>query len=138
MGRAPSIGSPSVRSGHREAARTVKRKEIGARGEAAAARFLEGLGYSIRERNYRCGYGEIDLIATAEGFLVFVEVKTRSPKPPLHPSSSVNARKQAKVRQVGGYYLAQHPEMTLQPRFDVISIELGDGNEKVEHIVNAF
>ena len=95
-------------------------------------------GYSIRERNYRCGYGEIDLIATAEGFLVFVEVKTRSPKAPLHPSSSVNARKQAKVRQVGGYYLTQHPEMTLQPRFDVISIELEDGNEVVEHIVNAF
>ena len=116
----------------------MKRKEIGAQGEAAAARFLEGLGYSIRERNYRCGYGEIDLIATTEGYLVFVEVKTRSPKALLHPSHSVNARKRAKVRQVGGYYLAQHPEMTLQPRFDVISIELGDGSEWVEHIVNAF
>lgn len=114
------------------------RAELGRRGEAIAARFLEANGYRIQERNYRCRVGEIDLIATTEAFLVFVEVKTRRAGNPLHPSLSVNARKQTKVRQVGEHYRSHHPEVPLQPRFDVISVEVGAKDERVEHIVNAF
>ncbi len=114
------------------------RSELGRRGETAAARFLEANGYRIRARNYRCEVGEIDLIATSEEYLVFVEVKTRSAGHKLHPSLSVTPRKQAKVRQVGEHYRSRHPEVPLQPRFDVISVELGGAEEQVEHIVNAF
>ena len=137
----------------------VERKEIGARGEAIAAKFLERLGYRIRERNYRCPLGELDLVALDGEYLVFVEVKTRSPGAPLSPSLSVTARKKAKVRQLGEYYCSQHPELPLQPRFDVVAVVTGTrrqvGNgimqadsdrgaespemmESVEHIINAF
>ncbi len=47
-------------------------------GENAAAEFLKKKGYVILERNFRKGYGEIDIIAVKKGTLVFVEVKTRS------------------------------------------------------------
>lgn len=92
----------------------------------------------MRERNYRCPYGEIDLVAVNEEYVVFVEVKTRAAGAPLHPSLSVNGRKQAKVRQLGEYYCARHPELTLQPRFDVVAVELGRWRRKVDHVINAF
>ncbi len=114
------------------------RGKLGRKGEAIAARFLEAQGYAIMARNYRCPVGEIDLIATAGQYLVFVEVKTRSGSEVLHPSQSVTARKQAKVRQVGAFFCSQHPQYPLQPRFDVIAVELAGQREKVEHIVNAF
>ncbi len=112
-------------------------KALGNRGEAVAAAFLERNGYKIAEKNFRCPLGEIDLIATRGEFLVFIEVKTRTWGGPLHPSLSVNARKQAKVRQVGEFYCSQQ-RVILQPRFDVIAVELGRREERVEHIENAF
>jgi len=117
------------------------RAALGRRGEAVAARYLERRGYVIRTRNYRCPHGEIDLIAVADGYLVFVEVKTRATGQGLHPSLSVTRRKQERLRQLGLYYLAQHEEehaTPLQPRFDVIAVLLDGEAEHVEHIVNAF
>lgn len=114
------------------------RAELGRKGEAIAARFLEKLGYRIREKNYRCAIGEIDLIATTEEYLIFVEVKTRTAGKKLHPSLSVTGGKQRKVREVGEHYCSRHPQLPLQPRFDVISVEVGKDGEQVEHIVNAF
>ncbi|MCZ6472282.1 MAG: YraN family protein [SAR324 cluster bacterium] len=112
--------------------------KLGRQGERIAARFLEELGYQIRERNYRCALGEIDLIATSGEYLVFVEVKARTAGQNIHPSASVTPRKQAKVRQVGEHYRAHHPQYAQQPRFDVVSVEVAGKEEKVEHLVNAF
>jgi putative endonuclease len=92
----------------------------------------------VRERNYRCPHGEIDLIATQGPYLVFVEVKTRTAGQPLHPALSVTSRKRAQVRRVAEYYWSQHAGLTLQPRFDVIAVFVKNGQEEVEHIVNAF
>jgi len=92
----------------------------------------------VRERNYRCPHGEIDLIAVEGEYLVFVEVKTRGEGQPLHPALSVTPRKRARVRRCGEHYWARHPELALQPRFDVISVFVEDGEERIEHIVNAF
>jgi putative endonuclease len=116
----------------------ARRAATGRRGEALAARHLEDLGYRIVARNFRCPYGELDLIATTEEYLVFVEVKTRSARTAYHPSISVTPRKVAKLRQLGLYYLGAHPAPRLQPRFDVISVVLGGAGPEVEHIVNAF
>ena len=115
-----------------------ERQELGRLGETRAAEYLAGQGYKIREKNFRCREGEIDLIATKDDFLVFIEVKTRKAGSPVHPSLSVTPRKQQKVRQVGGIYCAAHPRLTLQPRFDVVSVEIGAGKDSVEHIENAF
>ena len=114
------------------------RQELGRAGESAAAAHLERTGYAIRDRNFRCTAGEIDLIATKGDFLVFIEVKTRKSGSQVHPSLSVTRQKQGKVRQVGEIYRAANPQLVLQPRFDVISVEMGQAGAKVEHIENAF
>ena len=114
------------------------RKELGKKGEDIAAHYMEKQGFRIEDRNYRCGLGEIDLIASSDEFLVFVEVKARTAGHPIHPGESVTPKKQAKVRQVGEHYMASHPRVTKQPRFDVIAVELDGGQETVEHIPNAF
>lgn len=113
-------------------------KELGRKGEEIGARYMEKLGFRIEERNYRCSLGEIDLIASSHEYLIFVEVKTRSAGYSIHPAEAVTPKKRAKVRQVGEYYLATHPRITLQPRFDVISVVMEGGQESVEHIPNAF
>jgi len=115
-----------------------ERGSAGRDGESIAARYLERLGYRVVERNYRCRYGEIDLVATVEEFLVFVEVKTRTPGQPLHPALSVTRRKRNKVRLLGEFYRAQHAQMIRQPRFDVVAVILKAEGPEIEHIVNAF
>jgi putative endonuclease len=113
---------------------------VGSRGESLAARFLEENGYRILERGYRWGHKEIDIIASREKALVFVEVKSRSRRESLPPFLSVNTRKQGQILKVARAYLARHvPPGGTDIRFDVISIVLsGDGRHEIEHIVDAF
>ena len=120
-----------------------------------AARYLERHGYLIRERNFRCAQGEIDLIAVKDGYLVFVEVKTRSERTAYHPAEAVTEAKQRQVRMLGEIYCAEqfaqaeNPDAELQPRFDVVTIRLparsmdsemasGMDTDRVEHFENAF
>ena len=111
---------------------------MGARGEQIAARHLELKGYRIAERNYRCPVGEIDLVATQDEYLVFVEVKTRRAGTVYAPGIAANRKKMDKLRELGSYYLSEHPDLNLQPRFDVIAVVLTAPQPMVEHIENAF
>ncbi|CAG0930904.1 partial hypothetical protein, partial [Planctomycetaceae bacterium] len=63
---------------------------IGKQGEDEAAAFLEGKGYAVLERNYRCRYGEIDIVARDGRTVVFVEVKTRGSDRFGTPTASVD------------------------------------------------
>lgn len=118
--------------------KAVGTKAAGDQGETLAARHLEAKGYRIVARNYRCPYGEIDIVATQDEYLVFVEVKTRRGKTAYHPGLAVNRKKQDKLRDLGSYYLSEHPDLNLQPRFDVIAVVLTAPQPTVEHIENAF
>ena len=62
---------------------TEARQRLGKKGEDAACAYLERKGYVICRRNYRCRYGEIDIIAAKGGELSFVEVKTPSKPEPM-------------------------------------------------------
>jgi putative endonuclease len=114
-------------------------KSIGARGEAAAERELRRLGYRILERNYRCKAGEIDIIAEHQGHVVFVEVKTRSPRSYLPPEAAVDDEKQARVRKTAKFYLSPYRQPS-PARFDVVCVDL-DASDAVAQIrvqSNAF
>jgi putative endonuclease len=104
---------------------------LGQRGEAIAADFLAGKGYTILHRNWRCGHREVDLIALSpEGHLVFVEVKTRSSTEFGFPEAAVRSNKRQHFRQAGEVFLLDNPQYaTLQ--FDVISV-LFRGSQVVE------
>lgn len=116
------------------------RRDKGSLGELTAADFLQEKGYLLRDRNWRCRSGEIDIIAEDEGALVFVEVRSRSGTTYGTATESVNARKQAQVRNVASIYMHMKCVQDWPVRFDVIAVQLlPDGKAQVtEHICAAF
>jgi putative endonuclease len=110
---------------------TDKRKALGNRGEWLAAQRLESLGYTIRERNWRCPVGELDIVAEKDGALIFVEVRTRHGDKFGTPEESIDKRKQAKLLETAQTYLEEHREEERNWRIDVVAIEIGKRNEVV-------
>ena len=110
-------------------------------GEILAARFLREKGYTICSSNFRCRFGEIDLIVQNRKFLVFVEVKLRKSGSFASAHEYVDRRKQDKLRITASMYLSQNPT-DLQPRFDVIEIYAPEGTATVRpeiyHLEDAF
>ena len=119
----------------------VKNKELGRRGEAAAARYLEFVGYEILERNWVCPAGEADIVARQGDTLVFVEVKTRKDERFGRPALAVDRRKrQALCRGASAFIRRAHyPSLTY--RFDIIEV-VGSRDSPdppvVRHIEDAF
>lgn len=114
--------------------------KTGAWGEVVASRYLRENGYAILAANYRTRFGEIDLIACKDGYLAFIEVKTRRSGGALRPCESVDTGKQRKIIRTASLYLSAHPSQ-FQPRFDVIEICLKKKDAQVEeinHMKNAF
>lgn len=103
----------------------------GASGESYAARILQEQGYSIRERNFACKYGEIDIIAEQGDIIAFVEVKTRKIGSMTSGLEAVTKSKQRKIIVTAMWYL-QRTGIELQPRFDVLCVTTKDG-EMVSH-----
>ena len=85
------------------------------------------------ERNFRCSYGEIDIVAEEGDDLVFVEVKTRRGSAYGLPEEAVTARKQQKLIQVATAYLDLHGCMERAWRIDVIAVQLSTSG-KLEEI----
>lgn len=111
------------------------RRRIGSKYEQIAADKLEEAGYRIRERNFRCTFGEVDLIAEKDGYLVFVEVKYRSTVQYGVPQEAVDFRKQRRISDVASFYLYRNRLPGGQPvRFDVAAVS----EQGVEIIENAF
>lgn len=114
-------------------------KNLGERGERAAELFLKKHDYVILEKNWRCKYGEADLVAMDGDCLVFVEVKTRSSREQGFPSEAVGPKKRAKYEQIALEYLAQSDLCDLPMRFDVVDIvRVDDNRAALRHHVNAF
>ncbi|MGB9803400.1 MAG: YraN family protein [Desulfofundulus sp.] len=119
---------------------TLRRKAQGRKGEDEAARYLAGLGYRLVARNYRCLYGEVDIIARDGRTLVFVEVRSRTTNNYGLPQESVGSQKRTRLRRVACCYLAAGIGHRGPVRFDVLAIKYGaDGRvESLAHIKNAF
>ena len=97
-------------------------RELGRRGEEAAALFLQGLGQRIIERNWRCRSGEVDLITEDGDTLVFCEVKTRRSVSAGEPSEAITPGKQRRYSRLAEIWLSRHDQYDGVVRFDVISI----------------
>ncbi|HVE81230.1 MAG TPA: YraN family protein [Myxococcales bacterium] len=118
---------------------TAGRKELGDAAEQAAVELLERSGYRVVERNFRCPYGEVDVVAERGELLCFVEVRMRSSAAWGDPAHTVSWSKQRKVRRAALHWLFRHGAgADRMVRFDVISV-LGRGKSAlVEHIPDAF
>ena len=118
-----------------------KSQTLGRWGEALVARDLRRRGYRLLEAGYRCRFGEIDLIAADDKYIIFTEVKLRKSRAFGPACAAVDTRKQNHLRVAAGHYLAAHPT-ALQPRFDVAEVYAPCGMEtgapEINYIVNAF
>lgn len=100
---------------------------MGRRGEDLAAALLQARGMRIIERNWRCRYGEIDIIAEdVGGEVVFCEVKCRAGRGFGDPLESITTDKLGRLRCLCGRWLAEHPT-TADIRLDAIGIILRRG-----------
>ena len=114
-------------------------KAAGDRGEALVARYLQKAGYTLLDRQWRCRFGELDLVARSrEGIVCFVEVTLRGPKSMGLPREAVDARKQARLRRTAGAYLSRY-ELDAPARFDVAEVYCEEnGAMRVEYLAGAF
>lgn len=116
----------------------MNRRQLGTNGEAAAARFLEGLGYHVIGRNVRFRAGEIDLIARDGTFLVFVEVKTRLSATVGTGEEAITPSKQRQLIRLAELYLAGMGGQNPPCRFDVVVVTAGAEGWEIRHLPNAF
>ena len=113
----------------------------GAWGEALAAKYLLSKRYKIVAMNYRCRFGELDIVAQNRKYLLFVEVKLRKSSKFAAAAEFVDVHKQERLRTTAELFLSENPT-NLQPRFDVIEIYAPDGvdtkNPIINHMEDAF
>ncbi len=115
---------------------TKNSRELGTSGELKAGEYLENDGYRILERNYRCRFGEIDIIAAKSNTLFFIEVKTRTAGSFLQPEESVDHFKLDHIKNCANHYIQQNNMEEYDVSFDVISIISGRTGMSLKHIKN--
>ncbi len=114
----------------------MSRTEIGELGERLAVAHLAGLGLHILERNWRCRYGELDIIASdADHTLVFVEVKTRTGDGFGGLEQAVTPQKLRRIRRLAGLWLAGQERGWPGLRIDVVGVRIGRlCNPEITHL----
>lgn len=116
----------------------VDTSEIGREGEALAIAYLQKNGYRIVEKNYRCRFGEIDIVALDQKTVCFIEVKTRSTDQYDRPEVAVHKQKQHKLSRVALWFLREKRLNNVRARFDVLAIRKRGNLNEIKHFRNAF
>ena len=111
--------------------------DLGLRGEQLAIDYLEEIGYTILERNYRYLKAEIDIIAKKDDLLVVIEVKTRSSTYFGKPENFVNSKKIKLMVQAADHYVNKR-DFDVNIRFDIIGIVYLETTYELDHIKDAF
>ncbi len=115
-------------------------QELGLSAEEAVAGFLERRGYAVLARNYRCPWGEVDVVARdATGVVAFVEVKARRSLRMGTPAEAVTRQKARRLVLTAQDFLQRYGLQQAEWRIDVVSVRLGHDGKPVafEHLVNA-
>lgn len=120
-------------------------RQVGRKGERAAAKFLRRKGYRTVARNRHFGRNELDLVVKNKQYIVFVEVKARSVEGedtlPYRPAEAVDREKRLRTAKAAIAYLNEN-KTALCPRFDVIEVYLDRAKKlhpvKINHIIDAF
>jgi len=118
----------------------VRTGTVGEESEEAALAFLRKRGLRLVCRNFRCRFGEIDLVMLEELTLVFVEVRYRKPGRYASVASSVDRRKQRRLVLAGSMFLAGSTTYANSPvRFDVVAMDGSSHREsKIQWLRDAF
>ena len=118
---------------------TDARQQLGKTAEDLAVRELMSRGYAILARRYRSRHGEIDIVCTDRGTIVFVEVRAKGTEMCGRAAESITRQKMRRVTACAVDYLSRH-HLSNQPcRFDVVAIDEAVGpNPEITVYPNAF
>ena len=108
-------------------------RRLGFWGESKAAAYLKKQGYEVLKRNFKCPFGEVDIIAQKGDVVAFVEVKTRTSDLFGAPNEAVDSKRQQRYKNCVRFYFANR-EIDCTVRFDIIEVTKAG----VNHIENAF
>lgn len=107
-------------------------QRLGKLGEDLAVKHLKREKYKILERNWRCQFGEVDIIAQKSDIICFIEVKTRTNTDKGLPQEAVNFHKQQHIKKSSQLFMMKYPDNSY--RFDIIEII----DKELSHIEAAF
>jgi putative endonuclease len=115
-----------------------RKRLLGQRGEAIAARHLTGLGMEVIDRNWRCDAGEIDLVLRDGRVLVVCEVKTRTSTAYGAPLEAIDQRKLDRLRRLAARWLRVHDCHPDDVRIDMVGVLAPPGLPvEIEHVEGA-
>lgn len=113
---------------------SLYKNKLGKFGENMAVDYLKNNGYQIIQRNFRCQFGETDIISFKNGTYIFIEVKTRKSLGFGRPAEAITYKKLDHMRKVAQYYIQINRLGHHDFRFDVI--EIITGKKEINHIEN--
>lgn len=111
---------------------------LGVYGEQAAIDYLISRNYELLDRNWRCSFGELDVVARDESTIVFVEVKTRNGSGFGHPFEAITEAKRARIRRLAAAWLSTKLIGAAAIRMDAIGVIVQNGRVSIEHLKQVF
>ena len=108
--------------------------KTGKDGEQLAATFLQKLGYTLLDLNWRHHHWELDIIASVSNTLHFVEVKTRTSLLFGYPEEHISAKKMKHLKNAACHYHYLHPQYK-NIQFDVIAINFVEGKDPTLYFI---
>ncbi|OGF46934.1 MAG: hypothetical protein A2452_07205 [Candidatus Firestonebacteria bacterium RIFOXYC2_FULL_39_67] len=114
------------------------KKLLGDSGETLAAIYLQKNGYKIIARNYKCCYGEIDIIAKEKDIWCFIEVKAIAKPVAESPFDTIGKKKMEHIENSAAQYVAENKLGNEKIRFDAVGIRVGSGNYDIELVKGIF
>jgi putative endonuclease len=117
-----------------------RQRWLGRGGELVALVWMVATGYRVRDRNWRCTLGELDLVVERRGEVAFVEVKTRSSGAFGGAVEAVDRRKRERMIRAAEVYCSAHGLGERPCRFDVLAVQRRKRFPwwQIEHVANAF
>ena len=116
-----------------------KNKVKGDLGERVVNRYLEKYQYDVLCRNFKCSFGEVDIIFKDKDELVFAEIKTRTGIEYGFPAEAVTDFKKKHILNTAKYFLYKTNMLNNNIRFDVIEVFLKNNKKPtINHIKNVF
>ena len=117
------------------------RLRLGRQGEDIACRYLEGIGHTILERNWRSGHLEIDIISLDAAGIHFVEVKTRRDSIQAPPQYNVDRAKQGRITKAALAFLHSRkglPLSSYECHFDIVAVTFSGNSYSTEWFPQAY
>ncbi len=96
--------------------------KLGRLGERKAVELLRAKGVEVLCRNYKCKYGEIDIVARDGGVLCFIEVKTRRKQSKSRPARGLRPKQKKRIVSSGLHYMNKLDNPKVVYRFDLIEM----------------